>query len=263
MTTARWKPRSPPRSPPSALRSGASVRPRHRSWCARPWAGRRPTCSPACSIRPPPRRRPRRSPRAYEGQVAAGGAAEMPGARDVLRALRRRGVAVCLTTGFAPSTRDALLDALGWRGDVDLALSPADVGRGRPAPDMILGAMARLARTRPGRGGGCRRHGERSRGWGAGRRRGGRRRLERRPRRSRSSERRPTPRSSPTSPSCSACSRGRRSESPPSDLPFSTKTETCSIIAHSQRRGCAPHEDVTHGRCGAHAPGDGAGRHGP
>ncbi len=81
---------------------------------------------------------------AYETQVAEGGAVEIPGARDVMRALRRHGVAVCLTTGFAPSTRDALLDALGWRGEVDLALSPADVGRGRPAPDMILGAMARL-----------------------------------------------------------------------------------------------------------------------
>ncbi len=82
--------------------------------------------------------------RAYESQVAAGGAVEIPGARDVLRALRRHGVSVCLTTGFAPSTRDALLDALGWEGEVDLALSPADVGRGRPAPDMILAAMARL-----------------------------------------------------------------------------------------------------------------------
>ena len=81
---------------------------------------------------------------AYEAQVAAGGAAAIPGALDVMRELRRRGVAVCLTTGFAPSTREALLGALGWQGEVDLALSPADVGRGRPAPDMILGAMARL-----------------------------------------------------------------------------------------------------------------------
>ncbi len=81
--------------------------------------------------------------RSYESLIA-GGASEIPGARGVLRALRGRGVAVCLTTGFAPSTRDALLDALGWRDEIDLALSPADVGRGRPAPDMILGAMARL-----------------------------------------------------------------------------------------------------------------------
>jgi phosphonatase-like hydrolase len=81
---------------------------------------------------------------AYEAGVGAGRVAEMPGAAGVLRDLRRRGVRVCLTTGFAPSTRNAVLDALGWHGDVDLALSPADAGRGRPAPDMVLAAMARL-----------------------------------------------------------------------------------------------------------------------
>jgi len=81
---------------------------------------------------------------AYEAIVARGDVAEVPGALDALRALRARDVRVCLTTGFAPSTREALLDALGWRDEIDLALSPADVGRGRPEPDMILGAMARL-----------------------------------------------------------------------------------------------------------------------
>jgi phosphonatase-like hydrolase len=87
---------------------------------------------------------------AYEAMVAAGQAAEIPGARQVLRDLRSAGVKVCLSTGFAPSTRDALLDALGWRVEVDLALSPADVGRGRPAPDLVLGAMARLGVDDPG-----------------------------------------------------------------------------------------------------------------
>jgi phosphonatase-like hydrolase len=81
---------------------------------------------------------------AYEEIVASGAVAEIPGARAVFRALRASGVRVCLSTGFAPSTRDALLDALGWRAEIDLALSPADVGRGRPAPDMVLGAMERL-----------------------------------------------------------------------------------------------------------------------
>ena len=88
--------------------------------------------------------------RAYEASIAAGGAEPLPGALGVLRQLRARGVLVCLTTGFAPSTRDALLAALAWEGEVDLALSPADVGRGRPAPDLILGAMARLGVGDPG-----------------------------------------------------------------------------------------------------------------
>ena len=87
---------------------------------------------------------------AYEAIVAAGTVAEIPGALGVLRDLRAAGVKVCLTTGFAPTTRDAVLDALGWRTEVDLALSPADVGRGRPAPDLVLGAMARLGVDEPG-----------------------------------------------------------------------------------------------------------------
>jgi phosphonatase-like hydrolase len=81
---------------------------------------------------------------AYEAIVAAGDVNEIPGALQVLRQLRAAGVKVCLTTGFAPSTRDALLQGLGWATEIDLALSPVDVGRGRPAPDLILGAMARL-----------------------------------------------------------------------------------------------------------------------
>jgi len=81
---------------------------------------------------------------AYEAIVAQGDVTEIPGTLGVLRDLRSAGVQVCLTTGFAPTTRDALLGALGWHAEIDLALSPADVGRGRPAPDLILGAMARL-----------------------------------------------------------------------------------------------------------------------
>jgi phosphonatase-like hydrolase len=86
---------------------------------------------------------------AYESIVSAGDVKPMPGAETLLHGLRTRDVRICLTTGFAPSTRDTLLEALGWVGLVDLALSPADVGRGRPAPDMILGAMERLGVTNP------------------------------------------------------------------------------------------------------------------
>ena len=86
---------------------------------------------------------------AYEALVAAGSVEPMPGALDVIHALRAGGVRVCLTTGFAPSTRDALVAALGWGSEVDLVLSPADVGRGRPAPDLVLGAMTRLGVADP------------------------------------------------------------------------------------------------------------------
>lgn len=80
---------------------------------------------------------------AYAEIVAEQGATEIPGAADAIRALRAAGLAVWLTTGFAPVTRDALLDALGWRTLVDGALSPVDAGRGRPAPDLVLTALLR------------------------------------------------------------------------------------------------------------------------
>ncbi len=82
--------------------------------------------------------------RAYEGIVAAGRIEPIDGVVETFDALRAQGVQVCLTTGFAPTTRDALIASLGWAEHIDLALSPADCGRGRPEPDMIFGAMERL-----------------------------------------------------------------------------------------------------------------------
>ena len=80
----------------------------------------------------------------YEQAVRAGQVAPLPGAAQTLAALRVAGLKVCLLTGFSPSTRDALLDALDWRPLIDLALSPADAGRGRPWPDLPLTALLRL-----------------------------------------------------------------------------------------------------------------------
>ncbi len=51
---------------------------------------------------------------------------------------------VALTTGFARGTQDAIIDAIGWHGLVDLTLSPAEAGRGRPYPDLVLVAALRL-----------------------------------------------------------------------------------------------------------------------
>jgi phosphoglycolate phosphatase len=80
----------------------------------------------------------------YAEAVRAGMVGPLPGAVETITALRAAGIRVCLATGFAPVTRDALLDALGWRPLIDLALSPADVGRGRPWPDLPLTALLRL-----------------------------------------------------------------------------------------------------------------------
>jgi phosphoglycolate phosphatase len=80
----------------------------------------------------------------YAESVRAGLVTALPGAAETIAALRAAGVKVCLATGFAPATRDAVLDALGWRPLIDLALSPADAGRGRPWPDLPLTALLRL-----------------------------------------------------------------------------------------------------------------------
>jgi phosphonatase-like hydrolase len=66
------------------------------------------------------------------------GVSEIPGARSTVETLRGIGLKVALTTGFSPSTREALIDELGWGDLFELRVSPADAGRGRPAPDMVL-----------------------------------------------------------------------------------------------------------------------------
>jgi phosphoglycolate phosphatase len=81
---------------------------------------------------------------AFDLAVDRGEVAALPGSENAFATLRDGGVRLCLTTGFSPATRDRIIGTLGWTGLVDLALSPADAGRGRPWPDMILTAVLRL-----------------------------------------------------------------------------------------------------------------------
>ncbi|WP_025156470.1 phosphonatase-like hydrolase [Leifsonia aquatica] len=76
---------------------------------------------------------------AYAELIDEVGVDAIPGAAETIDALRDAGFSVALTTGFSPETRDAVLSRLGW--SVDAVLSPADAGRGRPAPDLVLGAL--------------------------------------------------------------------------------------------------------------------------
>lgn len=80
---------------------------------------------------------------AYATAVRDHGTRPVAGAEETIDELRAAGHTVVLTTGFSPETRDQLIAALGWRDRVDLALSPADAGRGRPFPDMLLTALLR------------------------------------------------------------------------------------------------------------------------
>lgn len=81
---------------------------------------------------------------AFDQAVERGEVSAVNGAEQVFADLRRAGMRICLTTGFVPTTRDLVIATLGWEGAIDLALSPADAGRGRPWPDMILTAVLRL-----------------------------------------------------------------------------------------------------------------------
>jgi phosphonatase-like hydrolase len=80
----------------------------------------------------------------YAAAVRAGKISPVPGAEDTFMRLRDAGVRLCLATGFSPVTRDAIIDELAWGGLIDLALSPADAGRGRPWPDLPLTALLKL-----------------------------------------------------------------------------------------------------------------------
>lgn len=70
------------------------------------------------------------------------GVREVPGAGDVIRDLRARGIKVALTTGFDRDIAALLLTALGWTRNVfDAVVCGDEVPHGRPAPDLILVAM--------------------------------------------------------------------------------------------------------------------------
>ncbi|AZG47107.1 phosphonatase-like hydrolase [Gordonia insulae] len=85
--------------------------------------------------------------RTYSSLVAEGRCSAMPGAEDLFRSCRDRGVKIALTTGFAKPTQDAILETLGWQDVADVVLCPTDELRGRPHPDMPLEALIRTRTT--------------------------------------------------------------------------------------------------------------------
>lgn len=84
---------------------------------------------------------------AYTELADAGECAEIPGATEAIRRMRSAGAKVALTTGFSAGTQQRILDTLGWHELADLVLNPAEAGRGRPYPDMVLTAVLRLGAT--------------------------------------------------------------------------------------------------------------------
>jgi len=78
----------------------------------------------------------------YRNEVRA-----MPGAEDVFRWCKEKGIHVVTDTGFHRDVNDAIMEGLQWRerGLVELALDVEDTnGVGRPSPFLIFTAMQRL-----------------------------------------------------------------------------------------------------------------------
>lgn len=85
--------------------------------------------------------------RSYSDAVGRVGVTLIPGAEQVIGKLTSAGTRVCLVTGFSRRVLNLVMDTLGWWDRIDLALSPEDVPRGAPWPDMVLAAMLRLGVT--------------------------------------------------------------------------------------------------------------------
>jgi phosphoglycolate phosphatase len=84
---------------------------------------------------------------AFRELIDEGRCAAIPGAEDAIRELHQRGLKLAFTTGFARPTADAILASLGWTELADVVLTPADAGRGRPAPDLVLSALIATGAT--------------------------------------------------------------------------------------------------------------------
>jgi phosphoglycolate phosphatase len=86
---------------------------------------------------------------AYRKEIEDHGAEAIEDIEDVFRQLRSEGIPVVLTTGFSRSTLDVILDALCWSSLIDLSVTPAEAGRGRPHPDMLKLAAEKLGVAEP------------------------------------------------------------------------------------------------------------------
>lgn len=68
----------------------------------------------------------------------------LPGARAALEALKRAGRLLAVCSNKKVAFTRALLDSLGVAAFFDAVLGPDDVPQPKPAPDMLLAALARL-----------------------------------------------------------------------------------------------------------------------
>ncbi|HWC29263.1 MAG TPA: HAD family phosphatase, partial [Dehalococcoidia bacterium] len=68
----------------------------------------------------------------------------LPGVRELLGALKQRGVPMAVASSSLPEWIDALLGGLGLQGTFDAAVSARQAAHPKPAPDVYLLAAERL-----------------------------------------------------------------------------------------------------------------------
>lgn len=82
---------------------------------------------------------------------SAPGVKEIPGASDLFRTLKSKGVRVTLDTGFDRRILDTIVERLGWKDLIDDSAASDEVSRGRPDPELIHVLMKRAGVTDPKR----------------------------------------------------------------------------------------------------------------
>ncbi len=81
---------------------------------------------------------------AYLEEVESNGVASIPGAEETFEFLKSHAIHIVLTTGFSRPTLDVILKSLNWQSRISLSVTPAEAGRGRPFPDMLVKAASDL-----------------------------------------------------------------------------------------------------------------------
>ncbi len=82
--------------------------------------------------------------RRHHPSVMRAGTYLMPGVADMMTALKESGRATAICSNKPVAFTRALLDHFGLTGLVDAVFGPEDVPRPKPAPDMVLAALAGL-----------------------------------------------------------------------------------------------------------------------
>lgn len=80
----------------------------------------------------------------YRGLVAAEGVQVLPGARELLEALRGEGIPRALGSSTPRENLEALFDATGLDAFFDAVVCGSDVRHGKPHPEVFLTAAERL-----------------------------------------------------------------------------------------------------------------------